>query len=448
MLTPDQAADRAADLVARARKAGADAADAVYSGSGSTEVQVRLGALEDVQRSEGEDVSLRVFVGSRSASSSTSDLSPRALDALAERCVAMAGQAPEDAYAGLAPEALLMRGDAPMLDIADNADPSPETLRDMALEAEDAARAVPGVTNSEGGGASAGRAAFALATSHGFTRGYGGSSYGVFASVLAGEGSGMQRDYEHHSARHLEALEGAADIGRRAGEKAVARLNPVKLKSGPMAVVFDPRAGASLVGHLAGAVMGQSIARKTSFLQDRLGQAVFASGVTIVDDPHRLAGLRSRPFDGEGLPTRRTCLIDKGVLTGWLVDSASGRQLGLAPTGHAVRGGAGAPGTGTTNLYMEAGEIDPDALIADIVEGVYVNELIGMGVNGLTGDYSRGASGFVIRNGKRAEPVAEITIAGNLKEMFAALIPANDLEFRNAVNVPTLRIDGMMVAGD
>ncbi len=448
MLDPSNAADRAAHIVARAKKYGADAADAVYSGNASSQVQMRLGELEDVEGSEGEDVSLRVFVGKRSASSSTSDLSSRALDALAERCVAMAREAPDDPYAGLADAALLMRDALPELALFDDRHVTPAELRALATAAEQAARAVAGVTNSEGGSASQSKAVFALATSNDFARAYAGSSYSISASVLAGSGGAMQRDYAYHSVRAYADLEAADQVGKRAGERAVARLNPVKLTSGPMPVVFDPRAGSSLLGHLSGSISGAAIARKTSFLIDKLGEMVFADGITIVDDPLQIGGLRSRPFDGEGLPTRRTTIIDRGRLPGWLIDSASGRQLGLAPTGHAARGGGGSPGTSVTNLYMEPGSVTADELIADIGLGVYVTELIGMGVNGLTGDYSRGASGFVIRDGKLAEPVAEITIAGNLKDMFAALIPANNLVMRYAVNVPTLRIEGMTIAGD
>lgn len=448
MLTHDQARDRAQDLVARAIKAGADAADAVYVADASTGVQVRLGALEDVQRSEGEEIGLRVFVGRQSASASSSDLSVDALTQLAERAVAMAGQAPEDEFAGLAPQDLLMREVPRDLDIDDGADVSPQELRERALAAEDAARAVKGVTNSEGGSAGAGRAIIALATSGGFAGSYSGSSHSVSASVLAGEGAGMQRDYAYHSVRHLGDLDDAAAIGREAGDKAVARLNPIKLKSGPMTVVMDPRVGGSLIGHLLGAITGSSIARKTSFLLDALGMEVFTTNITIVDDPHRLRGLRSKPFDGEGLPTSRRALIDKGVLTTWLLDSASARQLGLQPTGHASRGVGGPPGAGASNLHMEAGNISPAELMADITEGFYVTELIGQGVNGLTGDYSRGASGFVIRNGQLAEAVAEVTIAGNLKDMFRNLTPANDLTFRYGTNVPTLRIEGLTLAGD
>lgn len=448
MLTTDQARDRAADLVARALKAGAVAADAIYVAEASTGVQVRLGALEDVQRSEGEEIGLRVFIGKQSASASSSDLSADAMAKLAERAVAMAGQAPEDEFAGLAPQDRLMTGAPANYDIDDGGDVSPQDLRDRAMQAEDAARAVAGVTNSEGGSASAGRALIALATSGGFAGSYAGSSHGVSASVLAGEGSDMQRDYSWHSTRHLSDLDDAAKIGREAGERAVARLNPIRLKSGPMPVIFDPRVAGSIIGHLIGAITGAAIARKTSFLLDALDTEVFGTGITIVDDPHRPRGLRSKPFDGEGLATSRRAIIEKGRLTTWLLDAASARQLGLQPTGHASRGVSGPPGAGATNLHMGPGNLSPADLMADIREGFYVTDLIGHGVNGLTGDYSRGASGFVIRNGQIEGPVAEVTIAGNLKDMFRNLVPANDLEFRHGTNAPTLRLEGMTLAGD
>jgi PmbA protein len=447
MFSVIDAQSRVADLVAAAKKAGADAADAVYYRNASTEVQVRLGALEDVARSDGEEIGLRLFVGKRSASVSSSDLSKDALNALVERAAAMAREAPEDEFAGLAPADRLLRGDAVEIDGDDGADPAPAVLRERARAAEDAARAVAGVTNSEGAGASAGRTLMALSTSTGFARGFVTSGYGCSASVIAGEGSAMQRDYAYHSVRHFSDLEDAETIGQRAGERAVKRLNPGKLASGPMPVVFDPRVGSSLIGHLAGAITGSAIARKTSFLLGKRGTQIFAPGVTIRDDPHRPRGLRSRMFDGEGLPTLPIDIVADGVLQTWLLDSASARQLGEAPTGHATRGGSGAPGAGTSNLFLEAGTLSVADLIGDIALGVFVTELIGQGVNGITGDYSRGASGFAIRDGQLAEPIAEITIAGNLADMFLALTPADDLTFRRAMDVPTLRIDGMTIAG-
>jgi PmbA protein len=448
MLTPLQAQERAADLVVRAARAGADAADAVFAADASLDVAVRLGKLEDVGRSESEGLGLRVFVGKRSASVSTSDLSDDALAGLVERAVAMAREAPEDEWAGLAPAERLMHGGAPMLDLDDGGTPDPESLRDLALAAEASARSVPGVTNSEGGGASAGRSVWALATSTGFAGGYGSSGYSVSASVLAtGKGGAMERDYAHHFTRRRDRLDDAGTIGRRAGERAVARVDPGRVASGAMPVVFDPRVGASLLGHLAGAIAGQAITRRTSFLLDALGIRIFADGVCVCDDPHRPHGLRSRPFDGEGLPVSPTTIVEGGVLQTWLLDSASARQLQLEPTGHAARGGGGAPGVSTSNLYMAAGAVPVETLIGEIPRGVYVTELIGQGVNGVTGDYSRGAAGFLIEDGVVTTPVAEFTVAGDLKDMFAHLTPANDLEFRYATNVPTLRVDGMTVAG-
>ena len=447
MLTVPDALDRLDAALTAAAQAGADAADALYVGDGSTSISVRLGALEDIGRSEGEEIGIRVFIGQRSASVSSSDLSPAALAQAATRAVAMARLAPEDRWAGLAPVDRLFTGALPDLDIDDGGDPGAETLRDMAMAAEDAARAVAGVTNSEGGSASAGRAVTALATSTGFRGGRKSTSYGASASVLAGEGAAMQRDYAWHSARHFADLEGPETIGVRAGQRAVRRLMPVKLETGTLPIVFDPRIGSSLIGHLIGAITGSAITRGTSFLKDALGTQIFDSGITIIDDPLRRRGLRSRSFDGEGLPVAATCIIDKGVLGQWLLDSASARQLGLAPTGHAARGTSGPPGAGATNLHLAAGTMTPTALMADIKRGFYVTELIGMGVNGLTGDYSRGASGFLIENGELTVAVAEVTIAGNLIDMFKALVAADDLAFRHASNVPTLRIDGMTVAG-
>ncbi|PKP90794.1 MAG: modulator protein [Alphaproteobacteria bacterium HGW-Alphaproteobacteria-16] len=446
MLTPDQARDRVTDAIARATKAGADAADAMLSAGDSLSVSVRLGALEDVGRSEHEELGLRVFCGRRSASVSTTDLTPAALDALAERAVAMAREAPEDQWAGLAPADRLLHGDVPALDLDDGGIGDPLTLKSAALAAEDAARAVPGVTNSEAGSGSASRSVWALATSHGFAGAYAVTSHSISASVLAGENGAMERDYAYHSARHARRLESPEVIGRRAGERAVARVNPGRVRSGPMPVVLDPRVGSGMLGHLAAAISGSAITRKTSFLLDAMGTQVFAPGIVVRDDPHMPHGLRSRPFDGEGLPVSPLALIDDGVLQSWMLDSAAARQLGLEPTGHASRGIGGAPAVGPSNLYMEAGKVPVETLIADITYGVYVTELIGQGVNTVTGDYSRGAAGFLIENGEITRPVSEFTVASTLQTMFRELTPANDLEFRYGINVPTLRIGGMTVA--
>lgn len=446
MLTVKEAQDRVAYLTEAAKKAGADAADAIYVCDASTDVSMRLGALEDVSRSEGQAVGLRVFTGKRSASVSSSDMEKDSLAQLVERAVAMAKEAPEDAYAGLAPEDMLMKGPPQDLDLDDGSEPDPQALRERALETEEAARSIKGITNSDGGGASHSRTRVAIATTGGFVGGYGTSSHSASVSVLAGEGGDMQRSSDWHVARHLEDLRSAQSIGKTAGERTVAKMNPGRMKSGAMPVVFDPRVGAGLVGHLTGAISGSAIARRTSFLLDRLGDQIFAPGITIVDDPHKLRGLRSRPFDGEGLPVTGGKLIDKGVLTTYLIDSASARQLRVKPTGHASRGVGGSPGVSAGNLHIEAGDISPAQLMADIGSGVYITELIGHGVNGVTGDYSLGASGFRIENGVIGEAVAEFTIAGNLKDMFLDLRAADDLEFRLVTNVPTLRTDSLTVA--
>lgn len=449
MLTPDAALDRLDHVLTLARRAGADAADAVYFGEASTGVTVRLGKLEEIGRSEGEEIGIRMFLGARSAQVSVSDLSQAALSEAVERARAMAGQASEDRYAGLAPAEMLASGPFAQFDLFDPAaDGIPAgRLQEMALEAEDAARAMPQISNSEGGSASAGCSVSALATSTGFRGAALGTSVSVSAVVVAGTDEDRQRDYDWHQSRHLADLESPALIGRRAGERAAQRLAPAKAPTGPMPVVFDRRVSASLIGHLISAISGSAVARKTSFLLGHEAEPLFAPGITVRDDPHRLRGLRSRAFDAEGLPTSGQDIISDGRLTGWLLDSASGRQLGLPPTGHAARGSAGPPGVSASNLWLAAGVATPQDLISDIRVGLYVTELIGMGVNILTGDYSRGAGGFMIRDGKLAEPVSEATIAGHLLAMFHALVPANDLEFRQTTNAPTVRIDGMTVAG-
>ncbi|MGZ2412761.1 PmbA protein [Sphingomonas sp. F9_3S_D5_B_2] len=445
MLDPEHARRLAESLVQRGLAAGASAADAIYVGQLSTSVDVRLGELESVNRSEGEEMGLRVFIGQRSATVASSDLSEEAFETLVERCVAMARQAPEDPYAGLAPDDLLQRGELPPFDSADTADPTPAELQARALEAEAAALAVPGVSNSSGAGAGASATSLALATSAGFSGAYRTTGYNCSAAVVAGEGAGMQRDYEGHSTRYLADLESAGEIGRRAGERAASRLNATRPRPGRYPVLFDPRVSPTLLGHLSTVITAQSVARKTSFLQDQLGELVFAEGVTIIDDPLRPRGLRSRPFDAEGVRVNRRELVANGLLTGWISESASARQLGIAPTGHAVRSAGGAPAAAPSNLWMEAGSRSREDLLASFPEAVLIIELIGQGVNGVTGDYSRGAVGFMVRGGKIAEPVSEITIASNLKEMFATLEPASDLVLRRGVDAPTILVPEMTV---
>lgn len=445
MQSPEDARKIVEKLVERGIAAGATAADAYYTGDRSSSVQVRLGALEDVSRSEGEDISLRLFSGQRSATASSSDLSEEALGVLVERCFAMAREAPEDPYSGLAPDGLLARGDLPFIDAEDRREPDPSELRERALSAEQAALGVAGVTNSSGAGASASATTIALATSGGFAGAYRITGHASSASVIAGEGGAMQRDHWWHSARHLEDLEAADAIGRKAGERAVARLNPSKPRPGRYPVLFDPRVAASLLGHFASAISGSAVAAKTSFLRNKLHERIFAEGVAIIDDPLRPRGLRSKPFDGEGLRVSRRDLIVGGVLESWIADSASARQLGIDPTGHAARMAGGAPTTAPTNMYMMAGSRTREELLGAFPQAVLVTELIGQGVNAVTGDYSRGAAGFMVRNGEIAEAVAEITIASNLMDMYATLEPGSDLEFRYGTDSPTLLIPEMTV---
>ncbi len=445
----DQSAltDLAARLVEAARRAGADAADAVAVRSMSLSVEVRDGAVEETERAEGDDVGLRVLVGRRQALVSTNDTKGNGAGVLAERAVAMARAAPEDRFAGLADRDALTR-EIPDLDLIDPALPSTGELEEIALTAEGAALEVKGVSKSGGASASAGIGGLVLVTSHGFRGAYLGSRRSLSMIAIAGEGTAMERDYDFSSALHAADLDDAATVGRKAGERAVKRLNPRKVPTGRVPVVFDSRVAGSLIGHLASAVNGTTIARKTSFLMEKRGERLFRSGIKVVDDPLRRRGLRSRPFDAEGVAGRPLAIVEDGVLKSWLLDSTTGRELDLPTTGHAQRGVSSAPSPGSTNLYLAPGARTPDALIADIDEGFYVVDLIGMGANIVTGDYSRGAAGFWIKNGALTYPVSEVTIAGRLADIFRNLEPADDLAFRYGTNAPTVRVEGLTVAGE
>lgn len=435
------------DLIAKARRKGADAADAVLFDMASLSVGYRLGSLETLQRSESADLGLRVFVGRRQAIVSSSDRTASALDELVDRAVAMARTVPEDPFCGIADPGQLAAS-LPDLDILDPTEPSADTLIAMVRDAEDAARAVSAVTNSEGAEAGWRRATVAMAASNGFAHAYESSGASLSVAVVAGtERTGMERDYDYSSAVYLADLRPPAELGKHAGTEAVRRVGGRKVATQAVPVVFAPRVAGGMVSHLLGAINGASIARGTSYLKDKLGQRVFMPGIAIVEDPHRPRGLRSKPCDGEGIANRSRNLVDDGVLTTWLLDLRSARQLGMESTGHAARGTSGPPSPSSTNVHLVNGRMSPTDLMGDIKQGLYVTELSGMGVNGLTGDYSRGATGYWIENGVMSYPVSEITIAGNLKDMFQHLTPANDLEFRYGVDSPTLRIDGMTVAG-
>jgi PmbA protein len=434
------------DLVKASLKAGATSVDAMGIHSHSLHVGKRLGKTEKLERSEHADIGLRVLVGKKQAIVSSSFQSVGRLQELVERAVAMAKIAPEDSYLGLA-DSQDIADHLPSLENFDKYMPDAERLGQMASEAEEAAQSVPGITNSEGADASTSQAFVTMVASNGFAGDYHLSSHSISVSVIAGTDTGMERDYDYSSTVFYEDLENPTAIGKRAGERTIKRLNPRRVQTTQVPIVFEPRTGRSILGYLSSAINGASITRGTSFLKDKMGQAVMNPAINIIDDPHRPRGLRSKPFDAEGLLTQKRTFVDKGVLQSWILDLRSARQLKLKSTGNAARGLSSPPGPSPTNMYIAAGKISPRDLIADIKSGFYVTETMGMGVNLITGDYSQGASGFWIENGEIAYPVSEITIAGTLQEMFMQLTPANDLEFRYGLDVPTLRVDKMTVAG-
>jgi PmbA protein len=435
------------EVVAKARAAGADAAEAVFAERQSLSVTVRLGELEEVEREESRDLGLRVFVGRRQASVSGSDVSADGRAKLIERVVAMARLAPEDPYAGLAPEDRLARGPLPDLDLYDTSEPDAETLEARALAAEDAARATPGVSTSDSSSASWSTGAWRLVTSTGFSGDYRASSFGLGTVAIAGEGSAMERAGEGRQVRWLADLPEPASIGAEAGQRAVSRLGARKIASTTAPVIFENRLAASTLGPLIGAISGPSVARGVSFLKDKLGKPVFSKHVTITDDPHRRRGLGSSPFDDEGVANHAVSLIDAGVLTTWLLNVASAKQLGLETTGHASRGLAGPAGVGTSNLTLQPGTLDQAALMREAGTGLLVTNMFGPSLNANNGDWSVGCAGFWFENGEIAYPVNEITVAGNLIDAYGRLVPGSDLEFRGSANAPSLLIDALAIAG-
>ena len=435
--------DRVAALVDAAKKAGADAADAVAVIGRSTSVSVRLGKVEATEASESDDISLRVFVGRRVASVSANAASDPAM--LAGRAVDMARVSPEDPYQGLA-DPQRLAGSVADLDLFDATTVAAERLKEDALAAEDAARAIPGITNSGGSSASAGIGGLVLATSAGFLGSYVASRFSRSVSAVAGEGTGMERDYDFSSRQHFTDLDSPEQIGRSAGERAVRRLNARKARTGPVTVVFDPRVARGIAGHLAAAINGASVARKTSFLRDRMDKPVASAAITVTDDPQRRRGQASRPFDGEGVAGERLVMVEDGVLKHWFLSTSAARELGLETNGRGVRASSSVSPS-STNLAIEPGTTTPQDMIRAVGTGFYVTEVFGQGVNMITGEYSRGASGFWIENGELAYPVSEVTIASNLKDMFLAMTPASDLDRNYGTAAPTLLIEGMTLAG-
>lgn len=440
------AVDRCEHVIAAAKRLGADAADAVLIDSTAIEVGRRLGQPEKLERAESSDLGLRVLIGQRQAVVSTSDLRPDTVDAMIERAVTMAKAIPDDPYAGLAePDQIARTWDD--LDLDDPQEPDTPGLIAFADAAEDAARAVDGVTNSEGAEASWGRSHITLVASNGFAGGYTASRRSLAVSVLAGEGTGMERAFEYTTATYAEDLRRADEVGRMAGERAVKRLNARKLDGGRVPVVFDYRVSGGFLGNLAGAINGSAVARGTSFLKNKRGERIMAPGLVVTEEPFERRGPRSHPFDGEGLRPRQRRLVDDGVLTDWILDLRTARQLGLESTGNASRGTGGPPSPSAANLKLEPGEKSPEALIGEIENGVFIDSMFGMGVNLVTGDYSRGFSGFWIENGEITFPVSEMTVAGNLMDMFMAITAADDFQRRTGIDAPTVRIDGMTVSG-
>jgi PmbA protein len=434
------------DLVQMALKAGATSADAIAISSLSQGVSLRHGVIEEFEQSESQDIGLRVFVGQSAALIGGSVLTKVGLQRLVERSIAMAKLAPPDPFSGIADPSQLAK-DFPDLDLVSKTKKTMEELKALAERAENAGLAIKGVTRSNGGSASSSRRMVAMAASNGFARSWERTSFGISASVVAGEGTSMERDYDGHGASHFEDVESPEKIGTTAGERAIARLNPRKIASQRIPVLYDRRVAGSLVGHLLSGINGSSIARGTSFLKEDLGKVLFAPNVTLVEDPHRVRGPASRPCDGEGLPTLKRNIIDQGVLTTWIMDLRAARQLGLAPSGHGSRGLTSPPSASTSNIHMEAGVRSPEAMMKDFGTGLLVTEFIGSTINMVTGDYSRGASGFWIENGEKAYPVSGITVAGNLRDMFKALEPASDLIFRSGMNVPSCFLGEMTIAG-
>lgn len=434
------------ELIEKALKAGAEAADAVLAEGSSLGVSWREGQLETLEHAEGGDLGLRVLIGKRQAVVSSTDHRPETLSELVHRAVSMARLAPEDPYCGLADPSEIATT-FPTLDLNDQTQIDSSILIEKVKEAEETARAIKGITQIESADAGSSHSRICLAASNGFRGSYERSHFSLGLSVLAGEGLGMEVGSEYRTQVYFSDLPSPADLARKASEKAVRNLGARKMSTCQIPVVFERDEAASLLGSFVGAILGSGVARGTSFLKDFLGKQVFAENVTIIDDPHRPRGLRSKAFDAEGLLPARRKIVDCGVLQTWLMDLRSARQLGLKSTGHASRGTTSIPTPSCTNLYMEGGPLTPDELIRDIKQGFYVTETMGNGINGVTGDYSMAARGFWIENGVITFPVNELTIAGNLKDMFRNLTPANDLEFRHGIDSPTLRLEGLTVAG-
>ena len=430
---------------------GATSADCVLSRSRGVSITRRLGKDENIQRYEDFDTGLRVFVDNKISSISTNENSEEALKEVAKRAVEMAKIAPEDKYSFIASKEMLQNSpiqDGIFIDSYDSVEPSIDLIRDRASEVEDIALSVKGITNSDGADASWGEGETLLMTSNGFFGSTKKSNHSVSVVVIAEKNGKMERDYDYSSKVYGEDLKDVKKIGHEAAKKTLARIGAKKPVTGQYPVIFDPRVSRSIASHFASAINGSSIARKTSFLKDSLNCKIANQSITLIDDPFLERGLGSRLFDAEGLGTSKHVLIEDGVIKNWLLDLSSARQLNMFPTANAKRGISGPPVPGTTNLTLLPGEASPESIISSISNGFYITDMIGSSVSMVTGDYSRGASGFWIKNGELSTPITEATIAGNLKDMFKTLKPANDLDFTHSINCPTILIDGMTIAGN
>ncbi|RED11935.1 TldD/PmbA family protein [Pontivivens insulae] len=440
--------DLTESLIDAARRAGADAADAIAIRDDSQSIEVLKGKLEHAERSEGTEAGLRVFVDGRQASISASDTRPAMIDTLAQRAVAMARIAPEDPHAMIAPAEMLARTtEATALDLVDTARPDPAALEAMALEAEEAALAVSGVAQTQASGAAASYRDMHLATSNGFSGGYARTGYSLSTVAISGEGLSMERDYFGDSRTHLSDLMSAGEIGRRAGERAVERAGATKPPTGRYPVLYDERVSATLIGHLVAAFNGASVARGASWLKDAMGEQVLPKGLDLIEDPHRARTTGSRPFDAEGLATRRHVWVQDGQLTGWTLDLGTASKMGLESTASAARGLSGGPSPSVGNLALTQGGQSREQLLSDMGTGLLITSMIGSSINSTTGDYSRGASGFWVENGQISHPVNECTVAGNLRDMLMTIRPANDARTHLSRVVPSLLVEGLTIAG-
>ncbi len=436
-----------AEVLDMAKQQGADDADAIFISGADISVGRRLGKMEEVERAESQAIGLRVIIDQRQAIVSASDITKDKLVILTERAVSMARQSPQDPYIGLAPNDILAQ-DIANLKLEDEAEPTTSWLFEQCTQAEEAALAISGITNSEGASAQFSRHKISLATSNGFAAEYGQTAITVSVSAIAGQGTNMERDYDYVQKRHLCDLPPVSDIGVSAAKKALARLGAKQVSSCQVPVIFDPRVGCTLLHNFLSAISGSAVARGTSFLRDKMGQQIFAADINIIDNPQIEKGLGSKPFDAEGVKGEKLELVKDGKLQHWLLNCRSANQLSLISNGRAQRSVSAAPLPAATNCYILPGKSTSQELISDIKAGFYVTDCFGMGVNIITGDYSQGAAGFWIENGEISYPVNEVTIAGRLQDMFMNITAADDLEFRYRSNTPTLRIDKMTVAGN